>query len=497
MRCRQSLRSNPLRPRSSHREPLPPVPVLEPTPVTPETLPAPAVIETAAVQETVASGPKAEVEAESVLAADKVTAAAPIPMRLAPARVGETPPVDARPPQKPPQPPQPSQLGRRMREWEQSLPGNWLSRIGMLALFIGLGFLAQLAYDQCWVNEVVPLLLVGLACGGVLLAVGHLWTKKYGVWAQAVTGGGIAVLYLSIFASYALNGLMDFLPTFALMFLVTVLAVGIALRRESMAIAIIGIVGAFLVPIILGASDLRKEGGAASETNPGLMIAYILVLDAGIVGLSAFRKWRWFTLLGFAGSLAVYGLWYATSGHDGTVAAAQWSLTGIFLCFAAATTLFHVVWRRTPKLTDLALMSLNAAVYFCVSYGLLWGEYQVWLGLFSVGMSALYAMTGYLAWRRSDENRRLSLFAFAIAIVFLTIAIPVQLHRSYASWITAAWAVEGAALIWIAVRQNMPKWQLWGLGAFAMALVGLFAFNGAMTRSSSGPSSTTRSGLSP
>ena len=42
------------------------------------------------------------------------------------------------------------------------------------------------------------------------------------------------------------------------------------------------------------------------------MIAYILVLDAGIVGLSTFRKWRWFTLLGFAGSLAVYGLWYAT-----------------------------------------------------------------------------------------------------------------------------------------------------------------------------------------
>jgi Predicted membrane protein (DUF2339) len=382
-------------------------------------------------------------------------------------------------PQKPPKRPKPSEVSKKVRDWEQSLPGNWLSRIGMLALFIGLGFLTQWAYTNDKLVR-LPLLLVGLACGGVLLFAGHHWRKDYGAWAQALTGGGISVLYLSFFASYALydKPVMHFYWTFGLMFLVTILAVGIALRRDSMAIAIIGIVGAFLVPIILGASDLHKPGDGATDSSAGLMIAYILVLDAGIVGLSALRKWRWFTLLGFAGSLAVYGLWYATAGHDGSVSAAEWSLTGVFLCFAVATTLFHVVWRRTPELTDLALMSTNAAVYFCVSYALLWGDYQEWLGLFSVGMSILYAMMGYLAWSRSDENRRLSLFAFAISVVFLTIAIPVQLHRSHASWITAAWAVEGAALIWIAVRQKMPKWELWGIGALAMALVGLFVYNG-------------------
>ena len=390
-------------------------------------------------------------------------------------------PVVAEFPEKPSQGPQPSEVSGRMHDWEESLPGNWLSRIGMLALLIGLGFLTQWAI----VNDKLvrlPLLLVGLACGGVLLFAGHHWRKDYGAWAQALTGGGIGVLYLSFFASYALydEPVMSFYPTFGLMLLVTILAVGIALRRDSMAIAIIGIVAAFLVPMILGASDLYRGGDGGPDTNPGLMIGYILVLDAGIVGLSTFRKWRWFTLLGLGGSLGVYGLWYATSGHDGTVAAAEWSMTGIFLCFVAATTLFHVIWRRTPELSDMALMSLNASIYFCVSYGLLWGEHREWLGLFSFGLAALYALTGCVALYRSEDNRRLSLFAFGIAIVFLTIAIPVQLHRSYASWITAAWAVEGAAIIWIAVRQKMPKWQLWGIGAFAMALVGLFAFNGAI-----------------
>ncbi len=178
----------------------------------------------------------------------------------------------------------------------------------------------------------------------------------------------------------------------------------------------------------------------------------------------------------------MYGLWYATSGHDGSVSAAQWSLTGIFLCFVAATTLFHVVWRRTPELTDLALMSLERSGLLLCQLRSPVGGLPGLAGALQCGMSVLYAMTGYLAWRRSEDNKRLSLFAFGIAIVFLTIAIPVQLHRSYASWITAAWAVEGATLIWMAVRQNMPKWQLWGLGAFAMALIGLFTFNAAITR---------------
>ena len=429
----------------------------------------------AALPEVKAGALPAEPKAPQPLAAG----AAPAGMASSSATRVQAAPV--RLPPGPPAPPRPSQFARKMREWEQAMPGNWLSRIGMLVLFIGLGFLTQWAIANHKLER-IPLLLVGLACGGALLFAGHHWSKAYGAWAQALSGGGIGVLYLSFFASYALydRPVMPFYASFGLMFLVTVLAVVIALRRESMAIAIIGIVGAFLVPIILGASDLNKPAEDGGKGNPGLMIAYILVLDAGIVWLSTFRNWRWFTLLGFAGSLAVYGLWYANSGHEGPVSEAEWSLTGIFLCFVAATTLFHVVARRAPQLADLALMSLNAAVYFCVSYALLWDKYQEWLGLFGVGLCALYAVVGYLAWRRSEGNRLLSLFAFAIAIVFLTIAIPVQLHRSYASWITAAWAAEGAALIWIAVRQRMPRWQLWGLGALSMALVGLFVYNSAI-----------------
>ncbi|MBM4445382.1 MAG: DUF2339 domain-containing protein, partial [Chloroflexi bacterium] len=362
---------------------------------------------------------------------------------------------------------------RWFQDWEQSLPGNWLSRIGIVALFIGLGFLAKLAYDRDWISPVVQL-LTGLSIGVVLLWGGQHWNRRYRVWAQALTGGGVATLYLSFFASYALHDLMPFLPTFVLMFFVTVGAVAIALRQNSMAIAIIGIAGAFLVPIVLGASDHSDPAGGSGGHSPGLLIAYILLLDAGIVWLSSLRNWRWFTLLGWTGSLLVYGLWYLDSGREESLLTTLGGLTGIFVCFALATMLFHVVWRRTPGLTDLALMSLNAAVYFSASYFLMWDDYRGWLGTFSFMLAGLYGLLAWLAWWRSDSNRRLCQFAAGIAIVFLTIAIPIQFHRA---WITVAWAAEGAVLTWIATRQSIPRLQLWALGVFGLVLVRLFAFD--------------------
>jgi uncharacterized membrane protein len=454
--------------------------------VGPEVLPPRPMIEPITTQETRRSELPAEVRGEGPStgrmvsakpALDALKTAEPPRFEHCPERPTETPSVSAWPPQSPPKPPQPSRLAKRPSDWEQALPGNWLSRIGIVALFIGLGFLAKLAYDGGWLIPELQL-LVGLACGGLLLLAGHHWRERYHAWAQALTGGGIAVLYLSIFASYALNDLWSFLPTFGCMFMVTILAVGIALRRDSMSIAIIGIVGAFLVPITLGALDQSVGGAGSGGNNTGLLIAYVLTLDVAVVWLASVRNWRWFTLLGFGGSMAIFGLWYCTSDPDGLLGPAQGMLTGIFICFAAATTLFHVVWRRTPEPTDLALMSLNAGIYFCVSYGLLWGEYRGWLGLFSLLLASFFGVLGYLALRRSEDNRRLADFAFGISIVLLTIAIPVQLHRSHASWITMAWAAEGAVVIWISVRQCLPKLQPWGLGALAMAVVGLLAFNG-------------------
>ena len=356
--------------------------------------------------------------------------------------------------------------------WEWLAGGNWLARIGVVALIIGIGFFLRLAFDNDWIGETgrVALAIVG---GLALLGAGEYWQRKYPIWAQPLTGGGIALLFLSIFAAFSLYDLINNVTAFGLFFLITLAAAGLALKNESMSIAILGIIGGFITPILL-AIEVSDESGLKFVTDklpdPRLLIAYVLVLDLGVLALATFRNWRWFTLLALAGSLGLYWFWH--DQLDPSLLLSQLGITFIFLIFMGATTLFHILWRRASGLADQALMVLNAAAYFGISYGLLFDEFQAWMGGFTLLLSVVYGLLAYAVLARSREQVYLSFFAVGIAAVFLTIAVPVQLGGP---WISVAWAVEGAVLLYMSFTLRLPQLRLFGLAVFG-AFAGYLLF---------------------
>jgi uncharacterized membrane protein len=329
--------------------------------------------------------------------------------------------------------------------WEWLLGGNWLAKIGVVALVFGIGFFLKLAFDNNWIGETGRVAL-GLGLGLAFLGAGEYWQKRYPIWSQPITGGGIAILYLSIFAAFSFYQLMPPLPALGLSFLVTVTGAGLALRNESMAIAVLGIMGGFLTPVLL------------SEHLPDerILLGYVLVLDLGVLALATFRNWRWFTLLGLLGSLALFGFWL--DGLDPGLLLAQAGITAIFVIFIGATTLFHIIWKRVPLPMDLSLMVINATAYFGISYGLLFEEFRLWMGGFTLLLATIYGTLGYAVLKRSQEQVYLSLFSLAVALIFLTIAIPVQLAGP---WVSIAWAVEGTVLIWLSftLKMNPMRWM--------------------------------------
>ena len=139
----------------------------------------------------------------------------------------------------------------------------------------------------------------------------------------------------------------------------------------------------------------------------------------------------------------------------------------MFLILAGATSLFHLLWRRTPGVPDLALMTLNAVAFFALTYHVLWDDYREWFGLIALGLSLFYALLAFVAIRRPSTPAEMALFALPIAVVFLTIAVPLQLSGV---WITVAWAAEGAALVGTAFL--LGRWQMraFGLGVLAVGL---------------------------
>ena len=337
-------------------------------------------------------------------------------------------------------------------DWEWLLGGNWLARIGVVALVIGIGFFLKLAFDNVWIGETGRVVL-GLVGGLALIGAGEFWRGKYPIWALPLTGGGLAILYLSIFAAFSLYGLIPALLALGFFFLVTLTAAGLALRYESLSIAVLGILGGFITPILLG-DQLPDQR---------VLLAYVLVLDLGVLALATFRNWRWFTLLGLVGSLVLYQFWRMEL--DPGLLLASVGITVIFLIFVGATTLFHLLWRREPRSFDHALVLLNAAAYFGFSYDLLFDEFRPWMGGFTLLLGLFYILLAYGIFTRHREQVHHSLFAIGIAAVFVTIAVPVQLDGP---WISVAWAVEGVVLVWLSFQFGMPQLRWFGLGAFAI-----------------------------
>ena len=156
----------------------------------------------------------------------------PVPDMASPARTPSPPPSSpSRPQATPSRPaptpsrPVPSDVPReRIKvDWELILGGNWLARIGVLAVVIGVAFFLKLAFDNQWIGEAGRVAL-GVTGGIGLLIAGELLHRRYPIYAQALLGGGIAILYVSIFAAFSFYGLLDIYPAAGLLFLFSVTA---------------------------------------------------------------------------------------------------------------------------------------------------------------------------------------------------------------------------------------------------------------------------------
>jgi uncharacterized membrane protein len=353
-------------------------------------------------------------------------------------------------------------------EWEQILGGNWLARIGVFALLIGIAFFLKYAFDKNWISPALRVLMGGVF-GLLLLGGGHLWRKKYPMMTQVLTGGGVGVMFLSVFAAFSVYSLISFPLAVILLLVVCAASVFFALRYNSMGLAILGVIGAFLAPLLLGISG---SGGV----NSGVAIPiYLIIVDIGVLYISTRRNWRWFTILSFLFSILIFQITYGKFHAGVGVAVEETFLTVLFLIFVGTTVLFNVIWRKTAKEFDFGLMVLNAAYYFGISYYIMWGSLREWMGLFSLIAALFYGGLYYLIRKRGQENEALSLFSLGIALIFLTIAIPVQIGNR--AWTTIAWAAQGTILIWLSFKTKMSHLRAFGYLVFIPAVFRLLIFD--------------------
>jgi uncharacterized membrane protein len=171
------------------------------------------------------------------------------------------PPIDAMaqratppppPPVRPPAPPAAPAF-----DWESLVGVKLFSAIAGIALVLAAVFFLRYSVQQGWLQPPVRV-TIGILVAVALLVLCELKAaRKYAATANALDAAAIAILFSTFFAAHALWNLIPPAPTFGLLALVTALAVLLSIRRESLFIAVLGLLGGFATPALLSTGENR------------------------------------------------------------------------------------------------------------------------------------------------------------------------------------------------------------------------------------------------
>lgn len=222
----------------------------------------------------------------------------------APPRKEFAPPVDPRP-----RPEPVFALAKPSINWEQFMGVKLFAWLGGLALFLGVAFFVKYSFDNNLIRPEVRMAIGFLGGLGLLIGGVKMSNKNYLVLSQTLCATGVVILYAVTFACRSIYHFPFFgaLPTFFVMALVTTAAFLLAVQLSAQVVAILGMLGGFLTPVLL----------STHQDNPFGLFGYIAILDIGLILVSLRRRWFYLAALGALGTVAMQIGWAWNFFEDG------------------------------------------------------------------------------------------------------------------------------------------------------------------------------------
>jgi uncharacterized membrane protein len=401
-------------------------------------------------------------QAASIRTANAATApavgAAPIPVAHAAATGLPT----ATQPTTTTRPTPPPARSRSIAELEEQLSSRLLAWVGGIALVLGAMFFLSLAFSRGWIGPEARVLIGLVAGAAALLSGAWLFERGNRTPATVLTGVGVGTGALALFAASRLYG---FIPIEVALLALLVVALGtaeIALRANSQAVAVFGLIATTFAPPVLGASP-----NLATVTFLGIALVGTALISFG-------RSWPWLAFLAFLFTAPQASRWFYSEPNTALAVAgigAFWAINALAATGSALARVRPTVHRASASLLVLNALFAIGSIHFVLPDDPFARSAAL---LVLAGLQGALALPLLL---RSPGRHPFGVLAAGLAAGILAIGIAIELG-GIASPIGNT--ILATAVAWVAIRFRERSAAAWAaaIGSLAIAHVVAFEYPG-------------------
>ncbi len=331
---------------------------------------------------------------------------------------------------------------------------------GLLILVLGIGYFLKYSFDQNWVGPIGRVILA-YSAGIFLFALGEFFRhRKLVIFGLYMIGGSIATLYFASYAAYQIYGLIPQLVALLLMVCVTSIAGWLAILYNTQWLAVLGIVGGFLTPLVL----------SSGSDNQLSFMGYMTVLNIGILYVASHKQWQLLNRLAFMCTWVLFAGWYFQYYEMNNFWPTILFIQIFFVTWAMVPFAYHFRRHTNPKsIQDFALTIPNSLIAFGFSFAVIEPVFGTEaLCAVTLPYVAFFLVNARYLYRKNRENTDSFVLLLAMGSLYLIATVPLAFS---AHWITVFWSLQSIVLLWAGKKLRHKRLVFGALALVSIASV--------------------------
>ncbi|MFN6091738.1 MAG: DUF2339 domain-containing protein, partial [Bacteroidota bacterium] len=331
---------------------------------------------------------------------------------------------------------------------EKFIGENMINKIGIAITVIGVSIGAKYSIDN---NLITPLtrIILGYLFGLSLLGFSIKLKNKYENYSAVLLSGAMAIMYFITYVAYGFYNLFPQIVAFIAMLMFTIFTVIAAIKYNKQIIAHISLVGAYAIPFLL----------SKGSDNVTILFSYMTILNLGILAISFKKFWKPLYYVAFGLTWLIFFSWYYPQYQTNLHFEIALIFISIFFTIFYSTIIAYKIVQNERFIFDnIILILINSFVFYGVGYDIIKENpaSEHLLGLFTIANAIIHVIISTIIYRQNLEDKNIQYLISGLVIIFLTLAIPVQLDSN---WVTLLWAGEAALLFWIGKTKHNSLYE--------------------------------------